>query len=74
VLDFNGTIESAASLPDGIELVYTSGARAMAVLDRKPVHLTLDGREAALDLIGVVDAAWVIRLPRGRHTAVVTVE
>lgn len=73
VLDFTGTIESAAALADGIELVYSSGARAMATLDRKPVRLTLDGHAADLDLIGEVDGAWVVRLPRGRHTAVVKV-
>jgi hypothetical protein len=71
VLDFNGTIESAASLLDGIELVYSSGSRALATLDRKPARLTLDGRDETLDLIGAVDGAWVLRLPRGRHKAVV---
>jgi len=74
VLDFTGTIESAASLADGIELVYSSGARAIARLDRKPVRLRLDGREETLDLIGEVDGAWVVRLPRGRHTAVIRVD
>jgi hypothetical protein len=74
VLDFNGTIESAASLADSIELVYSSGARALATLDHKPVRLTLDGRDERLDLIGEVDGAWVLRLPRGRHSAVVKAE
>ena len=74
VLDFTGTIESAASVPDGVELVYSSGARALATLDRKPARLTLDGHEASLDLIGEVGGAWVIRLPRGRHNAVVQAE
>jgi hypothetical protein len=74
VLDFNGTVESAASLPDGIELVYRAGARALATLDHKPARLTVDGKAAALDLLGPVDGAWVVRLPRGTHTAVVTVE
>ncbi len=71
VLDFTGTIESAASLADGFELVYSSSARALAILDRKPVRLTLDGHDEALDLVGEVDGGWVLRLPRGRHTAVV---
>jgi hypothetical protein len=74
VLDFNGTIENAASLEDGIELVYRSHARALATLDRKPVRLVLDGHEARLDLIGEVEGVWVLRLPSGKHTAVVTVE
>jgi hypothetical protein len=74
VLDFNGTIESAASLPDGVGLVYSSGARALATLDRRPARLTLDGRDAPLDLVGEADGAWVLRLPGGRHRAVVTVE
>ena len=74
VLDFTGTIESAASTGSGIELEYTSEARAIATLDRKPVRLTLDGQDAALDLIGEVDGAWVLRLPRGRHSAIVGLE
>lgn len=74
VLDFNGTIESAASMADGVELVYSSNARAMATLDRRPVRLTLDGRDESLDLVGEAGGAWVLRLPRGKHTATVTVE
>jgi hypothetical protein len=74
VLDFNGTIESAASLAGGIELVYSSGARAMATLDRKPLRLTLDGHATDLDLIGEAGGAWVLRLPRGRHTAAIETE
>ena len=60
-------------MPDGTpdRTPPRQAARAIAVLDRKPVRLTVDGREEALDLIGEVDGAWVLRLPRGRHTAVV---
>lgn len=74
VLDFDGTVEGAASLANGIELVYRASARALATLDRKPARLTLDGQPAPLDLVGQVDGAWVLRLPRGNHTAVITLE
>lgn len=69
LVDFNGVLESAASLPDGIELDYTSRSRAMATFDRKPVRLRLDGQPAKLDLLDNV-----LRLPPGRHKAVITVE
>jgi hypothetical protein len=46
----------------------------MATLDRRPVRLTLDGRDESLDLVGEAGGAWVLRLPRGKHTATVTVE
>jgi hypothetical protein len=72
--DFNGVLETAASLPDGIELRYTARARALATFDRKPVRLLLDGQPAALDLLTQSGPAFVLRLPAGPHTAVVTVE
>jgi len=40
LLDFNGVLETAASLPDGIELRYTARARALAAFDRQPVRLS----------------------------------
>jgi hypothetical protein len=70
VLDFTGTVETATSLANGIELAYRSGARALASLDRKPARLTLDGHPAPLDMVGPL----VVRLPRGSHTAVLTLE
>ena len=74
LLDFNGVVETAASLPEGIELMYTSRSRALATFDRKPARLVLDGHEAQLELLGQSGSGYVLRLPPGRHTAVVMVE
>ncbi len=63
LLDFNGEIRAATTLPDGVGFEYTSDARALAAFDRKPVRLTLDGRPAELELL----SESVIRLPSGPH-------
>jgi len=70
VLDFNGELGSASVRADGVHLEYTSDSRAFAILDRKPARLTIDGREAGLDL----SAERTLRLPRGRHEVVIGVE
>jgi len=60
LVDFNGFLESAASLPKGLEFRYQSSARALAVFDRQPTKLEVDGSS-----LQVSSAA--IQLPRGAH-------
>jgi hypothetical protein len=67
LLDFNGQLEAAAAIPGGIALRYTSDARALAVFDRKPSRIVIDGRPAAPELVGESESAWTVRLPAGRH-------
>src|SRR6202011_5004783 len=43
LMDFNGFLESAASLPKGLEFRYQSSARALAVFERQPAKLEVDG-------------------------------
>jgi hypothetical protein len=74
LLDFNGVLQTAAILPDGIELSYTARARALATFDRQPTRLLLDGAPSALDLLTPSGPPYVLRLPPGSHIAVVTVE
>jgi hypothetical protein len=69
VLDFSGDLESARLTPEGIELAYHSGSRALAVLNRKPVGLTVDGRDVPLDLLPAGPEGHVVRLPSGAHRA-----
>jgi hypothetical protein len=68
--DFNGTLRGAQVRPDGIEVRYTSESRAFVRLDRKPVRLLVDGRQAPLR----ASASGVVRLPRGSHAARVVVD
>jgi hypothetical protein len=71
VLDCNCSLKSARVLATGIELAYKSSARALALLSRKPVRLTLDGRDVPLDMIPAAAGTCVIRLPRGEHVAII---
>jgi hypothetical protein len=61
LLDFNGTLKAAQSLPTGIEFTYQSSARAIAILDRAPEKLELDG-------VPVPFSGATLMLPRGKHT------
>jgi len=67
--DFNGTLRGAEIRSDGIEISYASDSRAFVRLDRKPLRLLVDGREAPLR----ASATGVVRLPRGSHAARVVV-
>ena len=62
VLDFNGDLTMAAATAGGIEFAYKSSARAMAVLDRLPASLAIDGVAQKPQLLGNV-----LILPRGQH-------
>jgi hypothetical protein len=68
VLDFNGTLISAAIRSDGLELNYESTSRALAQLDHRPIRLLVDGNPSALDLCG----DFVVCLPRGKHTVLIS--
>jgi hypothetical protein len=69
VLDFNGTLLSAATRSDGVELNYESSSRAIAQMDRRPTRLMVDDRPSALNLCG----EFVVLLPRGKHKVLISV-
>jgi len=62
VLDFNGDLKTAVVTAGGIEFAYKSTARAMALLDRAPSRLEIDGVEYPAEMSGNV-----LLLPRGQH-------
>lgn len=66
LLDFNGELRDAAALPAGLEFAYSSTARALAVLDRRPVRLEIDGASAEPQ-VRKGAGGWLLRLPRGQH-------
>ena len=68
VTDFTGNLENAVTRLDGIEILYTSQSRAFAKLNREPTRLLVDGQETKLEVSG----EYVVRLPRGKHTALIT--
>ena len=70
LVDFNGELRTAAALPEGIEFSYQSASRALAVVERKPARLEVDGDSATIE--GIEGAAgFVLFLPRGQHLVVV---
>lgn len=66
LLDFNGDLRTASSLPNGLELAYHSSSRALALLDRRPVQLQIDGVAQALPP-ACATLPCTLLLPRGQH-------
>ena len=71
LLDFTGELMSAETLPGGLTFAYRASARALAVLDRQPGKLDIDGVRTQPRTIQAEDRC-VLFLPRGQH--VVTLE
>ena len=68
LIDFNGSILAGSMLKGGLEFRYQSSARALAVLNRKPARLTIDGVPARMDIL-VADDGYMVMLPKGEHRA-----
>ena len=66
ILDFNGDLKMARGTPQGVEFAYQSSARAMALLERAPSKLQIDGIERTPDIAHMM-AGSVLLLPRGQH-------
>ena len=62
LLDFNGELTSASAELDSIEFAYRTSARALAVVERAPRRVEIDGVEAHPVLQGNV-----LVLPKGQH-------
>jgi hypothetical protein len=55
---------------NGVEFSYESAARAIAIFDRRPVKISVDGADEALEAAG----PRTILLPRGQHVVTITCE
>jgi hypothetical protein len=67
----NGELETARSINAGeMEFSYRSTARAIAVLDRAPRRIRIDGSEHKLEMVGPT----TVLLPRGEHVVTITTE
>ena len=67
----NANLQAARRIgQNGLEFSYESGARAIAVLDRRPLRVSVDGAEEPLQLAG----PNTILLPRGQHVVTITSE
>ncbi|MGA2329568.1 MAG: hypothetical protein ABSH05_25190 [Bryobacteraceae bacterium] len=71
LLDFNGELKTAAARPKGLEFAYSSASRALAVLDKYPARLEIDGARAPVELLAAGPARVAFSLPRGQHQVAV---
>jgi hypothetical protein len=72
LLDFNGRLASVASTSSGIALGYTAPSRAIAIVDRAPRTVLVDGQPA--DVRRLVDGArTTLLLPAGTHRVEVVI-
>jgi uncharacterized protein YdaL len=67
LLRFSGDLETLTPTGEGFALSYDSRQRALALLNREPHAVRVDGQPYALQPVGYF-GQWSIRLPSGRHT------
>jgi hypothetical protein len=71
LLRLNGELRAASAInPTTIEFSYQSAARAIAVLDRTPVKLRIDGTDAGMNKAGPT----TLLLPKGQHVITAVTE
>jgi hypothetical protein len=71
VVNFNGELESADVIEGrSVELSYKSAPRAVAVLNRRPISVEVDGAASALQTAGPT----AVFLPRGQHVVTIRAE
>ena len=71
MLRLNADLQDARRLGEhGLEFSYESAARAIALFDRRPLRLSVDGAEEPLQFAG----PKTILLPRGQHVVTITCE
>jgi len=66
ILDFNGDVKTASAYSGAVEISYNSSHRAIAVLDRLPGAVEIDGSLASVEWLKAKDR-HVILLPKGQH-------
>lgn len=73
LLDLNGELRTALALRNGIEFAYESSSRALALLDRRPARLEIDGAEVKPQLLHAGET-FTLSLPRGQHVVWIEAE
>ena len=75
VVDFNGELRSAERTEkSGIELSYECASRAVALVDRKPARLEIDGADVPVTFLASGNNRYSLLLPRGQHLVTVHTE
>jgi len=66
IVDFNGELHSANASAGGLEFSYQSSARAVALINVRPIGLEIDGASVRAEFPQSGDR-FVVMLPRGQH-------
>lgn len=66
ILHLTGDLLSASVDGNNVKLSYRSSARTIALLDRRPAEVAVDGTVVDADLVPARHH-WSLRLPRGQH-------
>jgi len=67
LLDLNADMASAQAASDVLTFRYSSSSRAIAIVNRKPKSVAIDGSSAELKPQATTNG-WMLSLPRGAHT------
>jgi hypothetical protein len=67
ILRFSGDLLAVRVVDQSVTVNYESSARAIALLDRRPAKVAVDGAAIDPDLVAG-KRHWSLRLPRGAHT------
>ena len=73
LLRFTGEPGGAAVTPGSLTLTYYAGVRALAVVDRQPLRLELDGLATVLPVVTNPDGGCTVTVPGGTHTVRIVV-
>lgn len=65
--DFNGAIRAVEEKNGIVSLIYKTTARAIAVVDKRPAVIWIDGKESAPEMLTRRDGGVAILLPAGEH-------
>jgi hypothetical protein len=66
ILDFNGDLKTASAQANAVEVSYHSSHRAIAVLDRLPGSVEIDGAPAPVEWVST-NGRHSVLLPKGQH-------
>jgi hypothetical protein len=66
LVDFNGDLQSASAVPEGVEFAYAFPSRAIAVVDVQPARVEVDGSPMQAPVFES-GSKWTVLLPRGQH-------
>jgi hypothetical protein len=71
LLRLTGDLKAASAQPSGVHFTYNSKARAIALVDREPDSVLVDGEPFTAPILRA-KRHWAVMLPRGHRTVLIT--